>query len=137
MVRQTDLQGRSILIVEDDCVTALDLLETLSAAGALVIGPAVTIHDAVELVNSFPVPDVALLDVDIGGTAVFDVADDLASRKIPIVFATGFQRDQIPVRFRSSPHCPKPIRISTIVEALRQEIRRHADNTAGPHATAR
>jgi hypothetical protein len=54
---------------------------------------AVTIHDAVELVNSFPRPHIALLDVDIGGTAVF--------------------------------------RVSTIVEALRQEIRRHPDNMPG------
>jgi hypothetical protein len=33
---------------------------------------AVTIHDAVELVNSFPRPHIALLDVDIGGTGLHD-----------------------------------------------------------------
>ena len=125
-MHQEDLRGRSIMIVEDDCVTALDLMETLTDAGALVIGPAFTIDDAIELVKRFPTPDVALLDVDIGGMTVFDLADDLARREIPIVFATGHEPNQIPIRFRSSLHCSKPIRVTTIMHALGREIQRHA-----------
>jgi CheY-like chemotaxis protein len=111
--------------VEDDCVIALDLEETLSAAGARVIGPALTIEAAVDLLYRFPLLDVALLDVNIAGTAVFDLADELARREIPVVFTTGYERTQIPLRFGSAPHCPKPIRVSTITRMLGDEIERH------------
>jgi hypothetical protein len=66
---QPALRGRWILIVEDDCVTAMDLAETLSAAGALILGPAATIDTAFELVRHGPHLDIALLDVEVKATS--------------------------------------------------------------------
>jgi len=67
------LHGRWILIVEDDCVTAMDLAETLSAAGAQIIGPAGTIATAFELLRHRPPLDIALLDIEVEGALVYDV----------------------------------------------------------------
>lgn len=126
---QSALRGRWILIVEDDCVTALDLAETLAAAGARVIGPAGTIETAFELVRYGPHLDIALLDVEVEGAFVFDVADELMRREVPIVFTTGYERGEIPSRFRRARHCEKPIGIPAIAQALSDELAQRRTRT--------
>ena len=120
----TALQGRCIFIVEDDCVTAMDLAETLAAAGAEIVGPAGTIENAFELLHRRPQLDIALLDVEVEGAFVFDVADELVKRSVPIVFTTGYERGEIPVRFRGARHCEKPVGIAAIARALSDELER-------------
>jgi CheY-like chemotaxis protein len=121
---QPALRGRCILIVEDDCVTAMDLAETLSAAGAQVLGPAGTIRTAFELLRRPPRLDIAVLDVEVEGSFVFDVADELVKRDVPIVFTTGYERSEIPARFHAARHCEKPIGIGAIAQALSDELAR-------------
>jgi CheY-like chemotaxis protein len=123
-MHQPGLHGRSILIVEDDCITAMDLAETLSAAGAQIIGPAGTIRSAFELLRPDARVDIALLDIEVEGTFVFDVADELVKRDIPIVFTTGYERSEIPARFHAARHCEKPIGIAAIAQALSDELAR-------------
>ena len=121
---QSTLRGRRILIVEDDCITAMDLAETLSAAGAQVVGPAGTIGTALELLRRQPQPDIALLEVEVEGAHVFDVADELVKLEVPIVFTTGYEHSEIPARFRTARHCEKPIGIAAIARALSDELAR-------------
>ena len=116
------LQGRRIFIVEDDCVTAMDLAETLAAAGAQVIGPAGTIENAFKLLRGLPQVDIALLDVEVEGAFVFDLADELVKRAVPIVFTTGYERSEIPARFGAARHCEKPVGIAAIARALSDEL---------------
>ena len=118
------LRGRCIFIVEDDCVTAMDLAETLTAAGAEIIGPAGTIANAFELLHRRPQLDIALLDVEVEGAFVFDIADELVKRAVPIVFTTGYELGEIPVRFRGARHCEKPVGIAAIARALSDELER-------------
>ena len=120
----TALHGRSIFIVEDDCVTAMDLAETLSAAGAQIVGPAGTIANALELLSRRPQLDIALLDIEVEGAFVFDVADELVKRAVPIVFTTGYERHEIPARFHAARHCEKPVGIAAIAHALSDELGR-------------
>jgi CheY-like chemotaxis protein len=121
---QSALHGRCILIVEDDCVTALDLAETLSDAGAQVIGPAGTIARAFELLRQPAQPDIALLDIEVEGAFVFDIADELVKRDVPIIFTTGYERSEIPARFHAARHCEKPIGIAVIARVLSEELDR-------------
>ena len=118
------LRGRSIFIVEDDCVTAMDLAETLSAAGAQIVGPAGTIANALELLSRRPQLDIALLDIEVEGAFVFDIADELVKRAVPIVFTTGYERHEIPARFHAARHCEKPVGIAAIAHALSDELGR-------------
>jgi CheY-like chemotaxis protein len=120
----TALRGRSIFIVEDDCVTAMDLAETLSAAGAQVVGPAGTIENAFELLSRRPQLDIALLDIEVEGAFIFDVADELVKRAVPIVFTTGYERHEIPARFHAARHCEKPVGIAAIAHALSDALTR-------------
>jgi CheY-like chemotaxis protein len=126
------LHGRCILIVEDDCVTAMDLAETLSAAGAQIVGPAGTIETAFELLHHRPQLDIALLDIEVEGSFVFDVADELMKREVPIVFTTGYELSEIPSRFHGARHCEKPVGIAAIARALGEELARQESPSAPP-----
>ena len=127
---QSALEGRWILIVEDDCVTAMDLAETLSAAGAQVVGPAGTIDSAFELLSRREQLDIALLDIEVEGSSVFGVADELVKRDIPIIFTTGYERCEIPARFHAARHCEKPVGIAAIARALSEELARQEPRRA-------
>jgi DNA-binding LytR/AlgR family response regulator len=129
------LRGRSIFIVEDDCVTAMDLAETLSAAGAEIIGPAGTIQNAFQLLAGLQRVDIALLDVEVEGSFVFDIADELMKRAVPIVFTTGYERGEIPERFHAVRHCEKPVGIAAIARALSDELARHQPTATDPRFT--
>jgi PAS domain S-box-containing protein len=83
-----NLKGARVLIVEDAVLLALELETGLSEAGAVVIGPAYELEEAMALLDQ-PI-DAAVLDANLNGHSVTPVAEVLARRKIPFVFATGY-----------------------------------------------
>ena len=83
------LQGRAILILEDEPLLALDLEMIIQDLGGRVIGPASTIAEGVYAAESEAV-DAAILDINIRGERSDPVADILKTRAIPFGFATGY-----------------------------------------------
>jgi CheY-like chemotaxis protein len=112
------LQGRRILVVEDDYVTAYDLKAELESTGAEVIGPAADIEGAMDLLASGPVPDGAVLDVNLGGEPVFPLADALRERSIRMVFTTGYDEDVLPAPYAGLPCFEKPVDMRRVAQAL-------------------
>ena len=55
------LAALRVLIVEDDLLIALDLGDTFSAAGAVIVGPVHTVSSALTEIDQ-QIPDVAVLD---------------------------------------------------------------------------
>jgi len=86
--RASSLQGARVLIVEDAVLLALELETGLADAGAEVIGPAYELEEAMALLDR-PI-DAAVLDANLNGRSVMPVAEALARRKVPFVFATGY-----------------------------------------------
>lgn len=82
------LKGARVLIVEDAVLLALELETGLSEAGAEVVGPAYELEEAMALLDR-PI-DAAVLDANLNGRSVMPVAEALARRKVPFVFATGY-----------------------------------------------
>ena len=66
-----------ILVVEDEALIAMDLQALLEEAGYCVLGPANTSEAALALIERDE-PDVALLDVNLGRSDAFGVANALA-----------------------------------------------------------
>ena len=62
--------------------------------------------------------DLAMLDVNLAGEPSFPVADLLAERGIPYLFATGYGRDGIQEAYRAAPVLQKPFRAIDLGEAL-------------------
>jgi CheY-like chemotaxis protein len=85
----TTLSGRRVLIVEDEALVAMLAEDFLIELGAVVVGPATSIDDAMAMIAGHEI-DAALLDINIRGERSDRVADALRLRGIPIVCATGY-----------------------------------------------
>lgn len=117
------LRNRRILIVEDEYMLADDLKTELSDADAIVLGPAGTLEEALDLIRSERKIDGAILDVYLHGAIVFPVADMLLLRDVPFVFTTGYEGSAIPSRYANVIRCEKPINIKRVTQAIRRIIR--------------
>ena len=77
-----------ILIVEDDPIIALDLEDTLEAAGYAVSGPVRSVSDGLSAIERDP-PSAATLDYQLGSETSEPLAEALAKRDIPFCFVSG------------------------------------------------
>ncbi|WP_456998735.1 response regulator [Lysobacter sp. HA18] len=88
---------------------ALYLSQSLQDLGAEIVGPVGSVEAALKLIADAPEIDAAILDVNLGGEAVYPIADALAARDVPFVFASGYEREALPERYRSVDVCAKPV----------------------------
>lgn len=101
------LEGRRILVVEDNYDLARDLRLEFESRGAVVLGPAPTPFYAMSLLGR-RVPDGAVLDIRLHGAQVYELAERLTALGTPILFATGVDADQIAPRYHDAPILFKP-----------------------------
>jgi DNA-binding NtrC family response regulator len=112
------MDGRHVLVVEDEHLLALDLARELEDAGAKVVGPVATIKDALGTIASTEL-DGAVVDVQLRDGWSFEVANALADRHVPFIFATGFiGQDMLPARHADLPFVEKPFKPGAILRAL-------------------
>lgn len=111
----TGIEGRSFLVVEDEPLVALDLVCVLEDAGASVCGPAGTVAEALELIESGTF-DAAFLDGNLHGAAVDEVAAALTRRGVRFAFVSGYGRQNLPPAFASAPVIGKPFTPRQIME---------------------
>ncbi|HET6805542.1 MAG TPA: response regulator [Frateuria sp.] len=104
-----DMVGRRILVVEDEFLLAYALVDMLEDRGAEVLGPTMSVDQALGLIEGTTRLDGALLDINLHGEISFAVADALAERGIPFTFATGYDESVIPARFADVPCHQKPL----------------------------
>jgi PAS domain S-box-containing protein len=115
------LKGARVLIVEDAVLLAMELESGLSEAGAIVIGPAYELEEALALLDQ-PI-DAAVLDANLNGHSVSPVAVALAKRKVPFVFATGYgEAGGAPGDF-DAPVIRKPYDVTQVAAALAELLR--------------
>jgi CheY-like chemotaxis protein len=108
--RNLPLQGRRLLIVEDDFLIAWDLASSLEDHGISVVGPTGSVEEALDLVESQGERlDAAVLDINLRDQRVYPVANALAARGVPFVFTTGYDAVAIPEPYSSALRCEKPV----------------------------
>ncbi|HXJ02093.1 MAG TPA: response regulator [Micropepsaceae bacterium] len=98
---------RRILIVEDEMLVAMMIEDALVDLGLEVAGTAGTIEEALAAASGDDF-DCAILDVHLHGKPVYPVADALAARGVPFIFATGYGQSGLAARYRGRPSLPKP-----------------------------
>lgn len=104
------LAGRRILVVEDDYLVAADLTESLESAGALVVGPAGSVDEAMRLLsNGNEHLDGAVLDINLRDARVYPVADVLEAQQVPYIFTSGYDSSAISVSYTHAPRIEKPV----------------------------
>jgi len=113
-----DLTGRRILIIEDEHIVAESLSRVLRAWGAVIVGAAATVEQALTMIDS-PAPiDGALLDINLRGVRAYCVADALIVRGVPFAFTTGYSALLIPEQYRHVAVLQKPFEPEEIARAL-------------------
>jgi CheY-like chemotaxis protein len=115
-----DFTGRRIFIVEDETLVLFNLEDILADLGCTIVAEAMSLTEAERLASAVDRPDLAILDVNIGGARVFSAAQILADRDIPILFATGYGRDGLPDEWRDRPVIAKPYTQYDIEQALQR-----------------
>jgi CheY-like chemotaxis protein len=118
--------GLRILVVEDETAVAMLIEDMLAELGCTVVGTASLLPKALQLLERVEV-DLALLDVNLAGEEVYPVAEVLAARNIPFVFATGYGNGAVREAWRDRPTLEKPFhqrqirRVLSEAMALRRE----------------
>jgi CheY-like chemotaxis protein len=115
---QPSLNGRRILVVEDEFFVADDLVQALTRLGAEVLGPVPTREEALQILATAGPIDLAVLDINLEDEAVYPVADLLAIQGVPFLFATGYSRALVPAQYQHVPRWEKPFDPQTLAQAL-------------------
>ena len=112
------LVNRRVLVAEDEYMIAEEIATVLGDAGAEVLGPMPRVADALRLLAAENRIDGALLDVNLGGEAVWPVVDALLARGVPLVLASGYDAGAIPQAYARLPRCEKPVTGHDLARAL-------------------
>ncbi|WP_419896591.1 HWE histidine kinase domain-containing protein [Roseomonas sp. USHLN139] len=78
-----------VLLVEEEALTAMEAAHLLRELGCIVVGPARSPMEAMPLVSAQL--SAAVLDVKLGGTEAFPIAERLAALGVPYVFIAGHE----------------------------------------------
>src|SRR5476649_805630 len=118
----TPLEGRTVLVVEDNPQIALGLVSILEEAGASVVGPAVSVQGAFDRMADRRI-ETALLDVTLSNDeTVFALADALAAQRIPFVFISGQSSAVMPPRYRLRTFLNKPYLPAEVIQAVLESL---------------
>jgi len=110
------LAGKRILVLEDEPLIAMMVEDLLIDLGCIVVGPAMHLEEGFELAAREAL-DAAVLDVNINGGRSYPVADLLAQRGIPRLFATGYGHGE-ELHGRTEPVLQKPYQGERLAAAL-------------------
>ncbi len=112
-----NLNGLRVLVVEDEALVALQLEDMLTDLGCAVIGPAARVNQTLDLRDGCRL-DAAALDLNVAGELVYPVADALAHRGIPFIFATGYGADCLARPYRDRPVLQKPFLLGQLRQTM-------------------
>ena len=112
------LNGRRVLVVEDESLVAMLLETILEDMGCTPVGPASNIDEGEAMARDTAELDAALLDVNVAGRHVFPVAEALRARGVPFVFSTGYGEGGLPDEWRGNPTIQKPFTEAAVRDAL-------------------
>jgi len=111
------LEGKRILVVEDEPLLAMDIAGQLEDAGATVIGPAGNAAAALSLIERYRFHG-ALLDANLAGSPVDDIAAALVHNNIPFVFVSGYNKASLPKAFDAMELLSKPFHAKELLAVV-------------------
>jgi DNA-binding response OmpR family regulator len=108
---------RRILVLEDEPIVGFALEDMLEALGYDQIWLATRLDEAAKIIDEESI-EVAILDVNIHGERSYPLADALADRGVPFIFATGYGDSEHPERHRHVVTITKPYSMADVGAAL-------------------
>ncbi len=121
---KTDILGQfpppRVLLVEDNTLIAFDLEEILKDYGCSVIGPILSVRDALELLSAEDV-DIAVVDYLLEDGEAAPLARALNDKGIPFAICTGGGVGDLGMLYPNTPFLAKPYNpddVSMVVNSL-------------------
>jgi CheY-like chemotaxis protein len=120
---KTAASSLQILVVEDESMVAMMIEDMLEDLGHKVIATSGRMPDASKLVSD-SIADLTILDVNLNGEETYPLADSLAARQIPFIFATGYGASGIKSEWSGVPVLQKPFQSRELAQAINLAIQR-------------
>lgn len=96
-----------IFLVEDEALIRMMIAGMVEELGHRVVAEAGSIEAAQPIAESFQF-DLAILDVNVGGELILPIVRALERRKLPFLFASGYETTGLPDGYRSCLMLRKP-----------------------------
>ncbi len=116
-----------VLVVEDEPIIALNIQTILLDLGYRPVGPAGTISEAEALADQRRI-DAAILDITLPDGKSYDLAEQLVSRNVPVLFLTGAYVETRSARLANVPTMSKPFDLATFEQAMADMAAKVAGN---------
>ncbi len=110
-----------VLMAEDEVFIAMVLEELLHDAGYDVQG-VTSLAEGLRVSQSERF-DVAILDVNLGRHLVFPLAEQLREQGVPLLFASGYGKEEIPTEFHHYQTLMKPYDAKMMLNAIASLLR--------------
>lgn len=111
------LVGKKVLVVEDEHIIAIEIISILADAGMVVVGPASSIDQARSMILAGEY-DIVLLDANLQGHPVGELAGLLTERGAKFAVCTGYGRDALPIEAQQVPILSKPFGERDLTEVV-------------------
>jgi CheY-like chemotaxis protein len=112
---------KRVLVVEDELMIRMLLEDMLGELGYTIAAQAARLDEALQAASTGDF-DLAILDVNLDGKPILPVADALAARGTPFVFATGYEERGLPEAYRDRPTLKKPFQIDGLRRVLQSAV---------------
>ncbi|MGB3712622.1 MAG: chemotaxis protein CheB [Erythrobacter sp.] len=110
------LEGKSILVLDDEWLIAEQHADIVSTAGANVVGPYLTLDEAMKVDPA--TLDLAILDFALEDSDVLPLADKLNEAGVPIVFVSGYGSNmKLPDQYEDDLVVAKPAGASAVLDS--------------------
>ncbi len=115
------LNAKSVLVIEDELMIRMLLEDMLEELGYTIAAQAARLDQALDAARNGAF-DIAILDLNLNGETTFQVADLLAERGKPYVFATGYGEHGLPPAHRDRPTLRKPFQLDGLRDTLARAL---------------
>jgi CheY-like chemotaxis protein len=111
------MTGKRVLVIEDEFLVAVEIQAQLRDAGVLQSEHASTEKEALRRIAEGGW-DAAVVDANLNGKGIKQVAAALLHDHIPFVIVTGYNRDSLPTELANTPMLSKPLAGQRLAQEL-------------------
>lgn len=115
--RYPGLEGKRVMVVEDNGLLCYVIEETLRAAGCEIVGPYARLKEALAEAPAQDI-DLALLDTNLRGELVSPLAQQLRERGVPFLLTSAYEHDELPRALQSATQLRKPYSDMDLLDGL-------------------
>jgi DNA-binding response OmpR family regulator len=116
-----DLEGISVLLVEDETILAIDVTAIIEMAGGRVVGPAYSLSQGFSWIDRGKF-DCAVLDINLHNELVFELADAFLERGTPVLFLSAHSLNIAPPHLQQRRLVHKPFSTHSLIRAIQTEV---------------